>query len=140
MCTQEKCVYVCARKKNISGRIGNAINSPVKLNQSWKTTLIGTASKIIRDNYSYFNLESLSHPATVVPPIMDFSIREHWTNISIQNRTKYYNSIQWDFGDGNRSKDKDPKHLFASPGEYKIRQELSSYCKNEVLERTITVD
>jgi hypothetical protein len=120
-------------------KTSNGEYSPVKLNQNWKTTLIGTASKIIRDNCSYFKLDSLTHPTPVVPPIMDFSIREHWTNISIQNRTKYYNSIQWDFGDGSVSKKYHPKHYYQKNGTYTVTLTVVRDCHEFILTKKITV-
>jgi len=73
-----------------------------------------------------------------IEPGFDMIIKDK--ALQLVSNAKNYDQLEWDFGDGNRSIEINPKHLFANPGEYKIRQELSSYCKNEVLERTITID
>jgi hypothetical protein len=74
----------------------------------------------------------------LIEPGFDIIIKDK--SVHLVSNAKNYDQVEWDFGDGIRSMDIKPKHIFSSPGEYKIRQELSSYCKNEVLERTITVD
>lgn len=73
-----------------------------------------------------------------IEPGFDIIIKDK--TLQLVSNAKNFDQLEWDFGDGIRSMELNPKHLFANPGEYKIRQELSSYCKNEVLERKITVD
>ena len=48
------------------------------------------------------------------------------TNLTISN-----NQFSWDFGDGNQSSEKEPKHVYKSPGQYWIKlsftKKLSAY-------------
>lgn len=93
------------------------------------------ATKIVLNNLARWRyLPKLK----LIDPGFDIIIKDK--SVHLVSNAKNYDQLEWDFGDGIRSMDINPKHIFSSPGEYKIRQELSSYCKNEVLERTITID
>ena len=74
------------------------------------------------------------------PLVTGFDIVLKDKELQVISNVKNHDEIEWDFGDGNRSKEVNPKHVFSNSGAYVIRQEVSSYCKNESLERTINID
>lgn len=93
------------------------------------------ATKIVLNNLARWRyLPKLK----LIDPGFDIIIKDK--SVQLVSNAKNYDQLEWDFGDGIRSMELNPKHIFSSPGEYKIRQELFSFCKNEVLERTINLD
>ncbi len=49
-----------------------------------------------------------------------------------------FDSVKWDFGDGNSSTDKTPKHIYTNPGKYIVKTTVT--CKGETREFTNEVN
>ncbi|MEL7534099.1 MAG: T9SS type A sorting domain-containing protein, partial [Bacteroidota bacterium] len=55
-----------------------------------------------------------------IDPFADFSIRQNQNLVSFENLSKPYDRVLWDFGDGLRSTDIHPTHLFKEGGSYEV--------------------
>jgi len=101
----------------------------------------GTKSNIKQPDVHYYNfygtykiklivtgdncLDSVSQFITILPtkPIADFSGHaDGCSPISVQfsNQSKYAERYEWEFGDGQISTQKNPKHVYDFPGEYSV--------------------
>lgn len=101
----------------------------------------GTKSELKHPNVHHYNfygtykiklivtgdncLDSISQFITVLPtkPIAEFSGQaEGCSPVSVQftNHTKYADRFEWEFGDGQTSSQKNPKHIYDYPGEYSV--------------------
>ncbi len=69
----------------------------------------------------------------------NFNVKEKWLSISISN---YYSTAEqyfWEFGDGNTSNKKNPKHYYSKPGIYSIILHTRKGCNWFKMKKTITV-
>lgn len=97
------------------------------------------AAQFVLNNLPRFNLDTIQHPLPEVTPFIEFDINETWTNVSITNTSKHYNSISWDFGDGATSTGYNPKHYYKKSGTYVITLLLTKDCHQFFLKKRITV-
>ncbi|MCT4616253.1 MAG: PKD domain-containing protein [Marinifilaceae bacterium] len=75
-------------------------------------------------------------------PFADFSYTINKYTISLSNKSEYYDSCLWDFGDGNISKEQNPIHKYAKHGNYSVKLDIKknsivkSITKNIIIEKT----
>jgi hypothetical protein len=110
-------------------RVSSAVISPIE----------HIAEKVVLNNLEAYNLDTIQHPALEIPPVLNFDIRESWTNISISNKTKNCPDIKWDFGDGNTSRSANPKHYYKKAGTYTVTLHVYKNCQHYVLKKRVTV-
>lgn len=97
------------------------------------------AEKVVLNNLEAYNLDTIQHPAPEIPPVLNFTIKETWTNIVITNKTKNCPDIKWDFGDGSTSRKLNPKHYYQKSGTYTVTLHVYKSCQHYVLKKRITV-
>lgn len=63
-----------------------------------------------------------SNGTTKQPPVANFSYTiEHPLTVVLRNNSQNATSYKWDFGDGNTSTEKNPKHKYKTKGVYRIK-------------------
>lgn len=60
--------------------------------------------------------------------------------LQIYDRSENSSWIEWNFGDGHTSSEKDPFHQYGQPGTYKVTQKISMHCKTMELVREIVIN
>ena len=88
---------------------------------SYDITITVTSQHGCKNSTTYENM------ITVWPkPIADFIwypsyVTEVYPLVKFENLSQHANIYSWDFGDGSFSSEKDPEHLFSSPGEFMVQ-------------------
>jgi gliding motility-associated-like protein len=59
---------------------------------------------------------NMSDSFATCPPLM----------VNFTNQSKYYNKMEWDFGDGNKSSLENPSHFYTYPGIYRAKVTITS--------------
>lgn len=77
---------------------------------------------------------------TVLPePVSDFSFTQNADTITLQNTSSNYNTIVWDFGDGNTSTEENPMHVYDSNGVYNVMLVVFNDCGSDTTIQQVTV-
>ena len=67
-----------------------------------------------------------------------FSFDKYQTRVGFKNRSAgHIQSMQWDFGDGTTSTDRDPLHVYTSPGTYTVRLTIQGESEQDIMETSI---
>lgn len=114
-------------------------SAPSKVSSAVVAPIERMAEKVVLGNLAAYNLDTIQHPAMEIPPVLNFTIRETWTNIVVTNQTKNCPDIHWDFGDGSTSKTPNPKHYYDKSGTYTVTLHVMKNCQHYVLKKRITV-
>jgi hypothetical protein len=129
-CTFYSCIY---KETPLNGL------SPKKIEPIHALNIQQTAADYVFQNFDLYNLDTIQVPKHQKPPKIDFTITENWLNITLVNKTiggvKYY----WDFGDGNRSTKKNPKHYYTKNGKYTVTLNVLFDCHWYQLKKTVKV-
>jgi hypothetical protein len=90
-------------------------------------------------NYNNYNLDTVQVPKNSKPIKLDFQIKEKWLSITISNKSSGGSKYYWDFGDGNFSIKKNPKHYYRKPGKYIVTLYVKSKCDWYKMKKVIRV-
>ena len=129
-CTFYSCIY---KESPLNGQ------SPKKIETIHALNIQQTAADYVFQNLDYYNLDTIQVPKDQKPPKIDFTITEKWLSITLANKTKGGAKYYWDFGDGNISTKKNPKHYYAKNGKYTVILYVLSDCNWFKLEKTVKV-
>jgi PKD repeat protein len=113
--------------------------APEQVNPDVIAPIARMAEKYVLNNLEKYNLDTIQHPALEIPPVLNFDIKESWTNITITNKTRNCPDIKWDFGDGNTSRKLNPKHYYKKSGTYTVTLHVYKNCQHYILKKRITV-
>lgn len=95
---------------------------------------------MLRNRISLLTLTLL---AACARPVADFSYTaERETapaNVAFSNQSKNSTSYEWDFGDGNRSNEESPSHLYRSSGNYIVTLQATKGTKSKVTEKKVWI-
>lgn len=73
-------------------------------------------------------------------PLAQFSLSTNGNSISSTNNSMRYNSVLWDFGDGNTSTINNPQHTYAANGFYTVILTVTNACgKIDVKKMNVTI-
>lgn len=94
---------------------------------------MNTAQVVLNNLYEWRNVQR--------GPVLEtgFDIYVNDKTVQLHDNSKNASWIEWNFGDGSVSSEKDPKHVYRSKGIYTIKQKISSSCKTIELERIIEI-
>jgi hypothetical protein len=96
------------------------------------------AADYVLSYYPFYNLDTLQREKPT-PPVIDFSLSENWLSITALNKTTGGSAYFWDFGDGNTSSKRSPKHYYQKPGKYTVTLFVKKDCHWTSFQRKITV-
>jgi hypothetical protein len=105
------------------------INIPIEERNSIELA----AAKIVLNNLPKWRFTLRKDPE----PAFDIILQDK--DLTIINNAKNASSFEWDFGDGDKSFDKNPTHKYLETGSYTITQRLIGRCKNFTLSRKINI-
>jgi hypothetical protein len=88
--------------------------------------------------YPFYNLDT-AQVTKGTPPSIDFSLNENWLSITALNKTTGGSAYFWDFGDGQTSSSRSPKHYYKHPGKYTVTLYAKSNCQWTSFQRTVKV-
>lgn len=71
--------------------------------------------------------------------VTGFDLAISGNNVQVYDRSQNSSWIEWNFGDGHTSSERNPMHKYAAPGTYKITQKISMHCQTVELVREITL-
>lgn len=112
---------------------------PKKVDLLYARFIQTVSTEYVLSNFNKYNLDTVQIPKNPKPPKLDFQIKEKWLSITLSNRssggTKYY----WDFGDGNSSTKKNPKHYYRKSGKYTVTLYVKSKCNWYKMKKVIRV-
>lgn len=113
--------------------------APSRVSESVIGPIERVAEKVVLNNLETYNLDTIQHPAPEIPPVLNFDIKESWTNITITNKTKNVADIKWEFGDGGTSRKMNPKYYYKKSGTYTVTLHVYKNCQHYILKKRITV-
>ncbi|MEL6989480.1 MAG: PKD domain-containing protein, partial [Bacteroidota bacterium] len=63
--------------------------------------------------------------------IADFSFIPDMLSVKFQNQSMFFDSLVWNFGDGNTSEEVNPTHTYASEGNYIVQLITYNFCSSD---------
>lgn len=93
-----------------------------------------TASQVVLNNLSEWRFVQRATDLSA-----GFDMFLSGCNLQVYDRSQNASWVEWDFGDGHISSEKEPVHVYKSAGTYEITQRVSMYCKTTELTRTIEI-
>lgn len=100
---------------------------PTTVDSSIAYSLQQIASTTVLDSLTVWNIFNA-----------DFDYSQNINNVNFTNLSSNYESVLWDFGDGNTSFDENPQYTYTSSGTYTV--ELYAFTNGGCLVDTITTD
>lgn len=127
-------ISACTFYATIFGASPVANKSIVPIDPATRQIIEMNVAQIVLNNlYEWRNVQKGPQPET------GFDVHTNGKSIQVYDNSKNAHWIEWNFGDGHVSTEKDPKHDYASKGTYKLIQKISSNCRTLSLERNIEV-
>jgi hypothetical protein len=112
---------------------------PKKIEDTQAKNIQEKAAEYTLTYYPMYNLDTLQIVKPEKDPKLDFDIKEKWLSITIVNKSYGGSQYFWDFGDGNTSTKRTPKHYYKKPGKYIVTLYVKSNCYWYKLKKTIKV-
>lgn len=118
---------------DFSDGLPNVINNEIEIQYGAQKIRSGTYGRGLWESPLYFSNDSL------VPHFMAESVSGCFGKIKLHNTTYgSFDSLRWNFGDGNFSNDIDPIHIYENSGEYVV--ELFTYRDDSVFSISDTIN
>jgi PKD repeat protein len=112
---------------------------PKKIEDTHAKNIQEKAAEYTLTYYPMYNLDTLQITKPEKDPKLNFDIKEKWLSITIVNKSYGGSQYYWDFGDGNTSSKRTPKHYYRKPGKYVVTLYVKSNCTWYKLKKTIKV-
>lgn len=108
---------------------------------SWNSTLPEVTANIIKEATKVIAFDEIdSWDFTLVQTEANFTEQIDAGQVTFMNTTENFDSIFWDFGDGNSSTEADPTHLYETSGEFTVKL-ISEKCgKSDTLIKILSID
>lgn len=108
---------------------------------TWESTLSASDAETIRTAAKTVVFDSIENwDYTINPTEANFNESIINNEVSFTNTSAAYDSLVWDFGDGNTSTDDNPVHTYAQTGEYTVTLTVFKCGESDVKTKTIAVD
>ena len=119
---------------SIFGESPENCNVTVEIDPKTKINIEKEVSKLVLTNSIKWKCAANKHK---LDPGFDLKLMDN--QLELTNHSKLAHSTEWDFGDGNGSKDHNPKHTYTKKGEFTITQKIMNKCKMDSIQKTIIV-
>ena len=107
---------------------------------TWSSTLSSNDAETIRAATKAVVFDSIQDwDFTINPALADFNETITEGEVNFTNTSADYDSLVWDFGDGNTSTDDNPTHSYTSIGEFTVTLTVSKCGKTNVKTKTINI-
>lgn len=127
-------VSACTFFASIFGESPLKNSAIVSLDADTRQIIEYTVSQVVLNNLNKWRFIQKSDRL-----ISGFDMVMSGRNLQIYDRSENSSWIEWDFGDGHTSTDKNPFHEYKSSGKYKVTQKISMYCKSVELVREVDI-
>lgn len=108
---------------------------------AWNSTLSASVANTIKMAAKTIVFDELtSWDFTVNTAVADFSEIILAGNVSFTNMSPAFDSLLWDFGDGNQSTEQNPTHIYIASGEYTVSLTTTKCGKSKTETKTIQID
>lgn len=105
----------------------------------WNSTLNETEANLIKMAAKTIVFDEISSWDFTESPAADFSEVISGGEVSFTNTGSSFDTIFWDFGDGNTSTDTNPIHTYAESGLYNVSQTITKCGKSDTKTKTIEI-
>lgn len=124
----------CTFYATIFGETPMRNKSIVPIDAGTRQIIETTASQVVLNNLNEWRfVEKASKMET------GFDMFLSGKSLQLYNTSKNASWIEWNFGDGHISTEKNPVHEYVNKGIYKVKQKISMHCQTLYLERTIEI-
>lgn len=106
---------------------------------SWNSTLNENEANLIKTAAKTIVFDEISDWDFTLSPIADFSEEINNGEASFTHTGSDFESILWDFGDGNTSTETNPIHTFIENGIYEVSQTITKCEKSDTKTKTIEI-
>ena len=119
----------------------SAIFQKPSITSEFISTIDSMDAEILRQIASNTVLDSLSvwrinaNRATA-----DFDFVVDTSHVAFQNQANNWDSIVWNFGDGNTSVEENPAHTYGSTGTYNITQIAFNNCSSDTVVKSVVIE
>lgn len=95
--------------------------------------------KLVARNSKYSaTSEKLNYIKADSMPVADFTFQENGTIISFTDKSKFYRTMHWEFGDGKTSTEQNPTHEYL-PGIYQAKQIIENACGRDTFSKELII-
>jgi hypothetical protein len=109
-------------------------DAKIQLDPTVRAIIETNVSQVVLNNLNQWRFVPRSNPIQT-----GFDILINNRNIAVFDRSINGNSIEWNFGDGEISTQKNPDHSYKQAGSYSLVQKITNYCQTVELVRKITI-
>ncbi len=95
--------------------------------------------KLVARNSKYSaTSEKLNYIKADSVPVADFTFQENGTIVSFTDKSKFYRTMHWEFGDGKTSTEQNPTHEYL-PGIYQAKQIIENACGRDTFSKELII-
>lgn len=123
----------CTHFASIFGESPLKNDAPIQVDEATRQIIEMNVSQIVLNNLNQWRFI----PKKTLEEGFDLILQNDY--LELVDRSKNATWIEWDFGDGNLSKEQDPEHCYSEKGVYTVKQTVSNSCYSFTLERQIEV-
>lgn len=106
---------------------------------SWNSTLTESEANLIKAATKSIVFDEISTWDYTQNPIADFTEVINGGQVSFTNTSNSFETVFWDFGDGNISTETNPIHNYTEVGFYEVSQTISKCGKSDTKTKTIEI-
>jgi len=108
---------------------------------SWNSSLSETVANTIKEAAKIIVFDELdSWDFTLVQTVADFTEEINLGEVAFANTSDNYDSVFWNFGDGNTSTDINPTHTYQESGEFTAMLITTKCGKSDTLSKILSID
>ncbi len=105
----------------------------------WNSTLNETEANLIKMAAKTIVYDEISSWDFTQNPVADFSEIINDGEVSFTNNSSDFDTIFWDFGDGNTSTEVNPIHIYAESGFYNVSQTITKCGESDTKTKTLDI-
>ena len=127
-------ISACTHYTTIFGESPYENTALIPLDKNVRQIIELNASQIVLNNMNQWRNIPLINPLE-----SGFDLILQSNNLQLTDNSKNANWIEWDFGDGHVSIEKNPSHTYLQSGSFTITQKITNSCQSLVLQRVIEI-
>lgn len=113
--------------------------APKRVDTTYWKTIENAAATVVLKNYDTYKLNKKRRFEITETPILDFKVKATWLSVQLINESDKVGEYYWNFGDGETSIKKNPKHYFKKSGTYTITLNVKYNCNIFTVKKIVTV-
>lgn len=113
--------------------------APKRVDSTYWKVIEQAAAQVVLSHYEQYKLNQIRTFEVTETPVLDFKVKATWLSIQLQNLSDKVGEYYWDFGDGETSTKKNPKHYYKKDGTYTVTLHVKNNCTVFTVKKIITV-